>query len=479
MTRNGNGSASMTESATSNPGTPLLPLAKTIGHSIPYERFLDCVHCGLCTSACPTYVETGDENDSPRGRIYLMRSVVDGRLPLTDNVRRHLDLCLDCRSCETACPSGVQYGRLIEPFRVEMHEMDGGAASARHHGTPLPPSGAKPDWFHQRIMYGLFPHRGRMRWALKPARLMQMLGLDRLAEKTGLTRLLPARLQRMQAQLPKLKPSLPPLPAFLPAKGDRRARVGLFLGCVADAMFRHVHWATAHVLQENGCDVIIPAGQGCCGAIHYHSGASQPALELMQQNINTFQNEKLDAVIVNVAGCGAMMKDYGHIHDELSGGHAAQKKTTESNESKFCGSVRDISEFLMTLGPIKPTGRIDAVVAYQDACHLQHAQKIRQQPRDLLKLIPGISLRPIAEAELCCGAAGSYNLTQPEMADRLGKRKVGCLMEVKPDIVVTGNAGCSLQLQAKLKEAGQNVAVLHPMELLDLSYRGGRLSELS
>lgn len=469
----------MTESKMTNPGTPLLPLAQTIGHSIPYERFLDCVHCGLCTSACPTYVETGDENDSPRGRIYLMRSVVDGRLPLTDNVRRHLDLCLDCRSCETACPSGVQYGRLIEPFRVEMHEMGEGTTSQQQQGASSPPAGARPDWFHRFIMYGLFPHRGRMQWALKPARLMQLLGFDRLAEKTGLTRLLPARLQRMQAQLPMLKPSLPGLPSFLPAKGDRRARVGLFLGCVADAMFRHVHWATARVLQENGCDVVIPASQGCCGAIHYHSGASQPALELMQQNINAFQNEKLDAVIVNVAGCGAMMKDYSHIYDELTGGHAAHPLSGESNESKFCGSVQDISEFLMTLGPIKPAGRIEAVVAYQDACHLQHAQKIRQQPRDLLKLIPGISLRPIAEAELCCGAAGSYNLTQPEMADRLGKRKVGCLMDVKPDIVVTGNAGCSLQLQAKLKEAGHNVAVLHPMELLDLSYRGRRLSELT
>ena len=467
----------MTESTT-KPGTPLLPLAQTFGQSIPYERFLDCVHCGLCTSACPTYVETGDENDSPRGRIYLMRSVVDGRLPLSDNVRRHLDLCLDCRSCETACPSGVQYGRLIEPFRVEMHETTNTNSSATQQGSP--PTSHKPDWFHRRIMYGLFPHRGRMRWALKPARLMQMLGFDRLADKTGLTSLLPARLRRMQAQLPKLKPALPELPAFLPAKGTRRARVGLFIGCVADAMFRHVHWATARVLQENGCDVVIPTSQGCCGAIHYHSGASQPALELMQQNISAFQNEKLDAVIVNVAGCGAMMKDYSHIHDELTGVKAhSNAEPQTSKESMFCGMVQDISEFLMSLGPIKPAGRVEAVVAYQDACHLQHAQKIRQQPRDLLKLIPGISLRPIAEAELCCGAAGSYNLTQPDMADRLGKRKVGCLMDVKPDIVVTGNAGCSLQLQAKLKEGGHDVAVLHPMELLDLSYRGGRLSELT
>ncbi len=467
----------MSEIMPCHPVAPQKLSAPTIGKSIPYERFLDCVHCGLCLSACPTYVETGDENDSPRGRIYLMRSVVDGRLPLTDNVRRHLDLCLDCRSCETACPSGVQYGRLIEPFRVEMHQLASAPAESQP-ATSVPPNRGRPDWFHRWIMYGLFPYRGRLRWALKPARLMQLLGLDRLADKTGIMRLLPTKLRRMQAQLPKLKPSLPELPAFLPAKGVRRARVGLFIGCVADAMFRHVHWATARVLQENGCDVVIPTSQGCCGAIHYHSGASQPALGLMQQNINAFKNEKLDAVIVNVAGCGAMMKDYSHIHHELTNKNGEHKIAGDSEEARFCHLVKDISEFLMTLNPIKPTGRIEAVVAYQDACHLQHAQRILQQPRDLLKLIPGISIRPIAEPELCCGAAGSYNLTQPEMADRLGKRKVGCLMDVQPDIVVTGNAGCSLQLQAKLKEAGRAVAVLHPMELLDLSYRGGKLSEL-
>jgi len=470
--------ASKSESSASTSVEPQNSSGSTIGQSIPYERFLDCVHCGLCTSSCPTYVETGDENDSPRGRIYLMRSVVDGRLPLTDNVRRHLDLCLDCRSCETACPSGVQYGRLIEPFRVEMHEQASAHAADPQRNATGPRSGSRPDWFHRWIMYGLFPHRDRMRWALKPARLMQLLGLDRLADKTGIMRLLPSKLRRMQAQLPRLKPSLPALPPFLPATGVRRARVGLFIGCVADAMFRHVHWATARVLQENGCDVVIPQSQGCCGAIHYHSGASQPALGLMQQNLNAFQDEKLDAVIVNVAGCGAMMKDYDHIHQELTSHKADHDDKSSSNEGKFCHLVKDISEFLVTLGPIKPQGRIEVVVAYQDACHLQHAQRIRQQPRDLLQLIPGVTLRPIAEAELCCGAAGSYNLTQPEMADRLGTRKVGCLMDVKPDVVVSANAGCSLQLQAKLKEAGHSIAVLHPMELLDLSYRGGRLAEI-
>lgn len=409
-----------------------------------------------------------------------MRSVVDGRLDLTDKVRHHLDLCLDCRSCETACPSGVQYGRLIEPFRVEMQQL-------KADPSPTSPSSSQtrtnlPDWFHRWILYGLFPNRSRMKWALLPARWMQRLGFDRALEKLGVIRLLPERLQRMQSQLPRLKSPLPELPEFLPAMGTRRAKVALFIGCVADAMFRHVHWATARVLQQNGCDVVIPRTQGCCGAIHYHGGASQPAAELMKGNIAAFGDPSIDAIIVNVAGCGAMLKDYAHISQELACTGETRRSEThdhDSPEAEFCRRVKDISEFLMTLGPVKPEGRIDAVVAYQDACHLQHAQKIRQQPRDLLQLIPGISVRSIDEAELCCGAAGSYNLTQPDMADRLGRRKVNCLLDVDPDLIVSGNAGCSLQLQAQLKKSGSKVPVVHPMELLDLSYRGGRVSELS
>ncbi|MCP4511375.1 MAG: 4Fe-4S dicluster domain-containing protein [Fuerstiella sp.] len=445
------------------------PNPAVIGRTIPYERFLDCVHCGLCTSACPTYVETGDENDSPRGRSYLRRSVVDGQIDLTDKVKGHLDLCLDCRSCESACPSGVQYGRLIEPFRVEMHELSTAAPTPVE--TTLPASSG-PDWFHRWILYGLFPNRERMARALIPARWMQRLKLDRLAQAAGLTRLLPERLRRMQEQLPPLGKRLPQLPSFLPAKGERRARIGLFLGCVADAMFRQVHWATARVLQENGCDVVIPGDQGCCGAIHYHSGASDPAVELIRQNYEAFSDDSLDAIIVNVAGCGAMLKDYTHILKEVA-------TDSDLDPAKFVSRVKDVSEFLAELGPRAPEGPINATVAYQDACHLQHAQQIREQPRHLLLMIPGITLQPIAEAELCCGAAGSYNLTQPDMADSLGQRKVSELMKVRPDLIVTGNAGCSLQLQAQLTKAGHSVPVLHPMELLDLSYRNAPLNELT
>jgi glycolate oxidase iron-sulfur subunit len=425
-----------------------------LGASIEYEKFLDCVHCGLCTSACPTYLETGNENDSPRGRIYLMRAVTDGRMEMSPNIGRHLELCLDCRSCETACPSGVQYGRLIEPFRVEMQQR----AAAKY----------PPGWFQRLVLYGLFPYPKRLAWALLPARVMQKLGLDRLMESTGLIRLLPEKLRRMQRLLPTLKPQMAKLPAMLPAIGPRRAKVALFTGCVAEALFDHVNWATARVLQANGCDVIVPQGQGCCGAIHYHSGASAPALQLAEANIESFEPDDVDAIIINVAGCGSMLKDYGHIGHELKPNDAALHQRFE----QFAHKVKDFSEFLATLGPIKPTGSVPMKVAYHDACHLVHAQRIRQQPRDLLHLIPGMTLVPLAESDICCGAAGSYNLTEPEMADRLGNRKVANILASGAEALVSANAGCTLQIQAMLKAAGRPLPVYHPAELLEMAYCG-------
>jgi glycolate dehydrogenase iron-sulfur subunit len=440
------------------PTTPTAPASPPrVGDSIEYEKFLDCVHCGLCTAACPTYLETGDENNGPRGRIYLMRAVVDGRLELTDKVEEHLDLCLDCRSCETACPSGVQYGRLIEPFRDAQRSAEAAAGNAKNR-----------DWFHRLILYGLFPFPRRMRWALAPAALMQKLGIDRLLEKSGLTRLLPARMQRMQRLLPRLVPGGPPLPEFLPALGPKRARVALFTGCVADAVFRHVHWATARVLRQNGCDVVVPRSQACCGAIHYHSGAGAPAIELAQTNSAVFDAADVDAVIVNVAGCGSMLKDYGHIAREL------QPQNQELYESlgRCAAKMRDASEFLADLGLVAPAGEIKLRAVYQDACHLVHAQRIREQPRDLLAHIPGLEIVPITEPEICCGAAGSYNLTEPDMSDRLAHRKLQNILAANPQSVVTGNVGCSMQIQAALRQAGRDIWVAHPMELLDLSYRG-------
>lgn len=453
-----------TRPSVSEPGQHAAP----VGSQIDYRYFMNCVHCGLCTSACPTYLETGNENDSPRGRIYLMRGVVDRRMELTDSVKHHLELCLDCRSCETACPSGVQYGRLIEPFRVEMQQRELAAGDVAADG-----------WFQKFILYGLFPYANRLRWTLAPARWAQRLGLDRVAEGLGLTKLLPKQLQRMQSLLPKLPAPTPRLPDVLSPVGKRRARVALFTGCVADAMFGPTNWATARVLQFNGCEVVVPRGQACCGAIHYHSGAGEPALQLARQNVAAFNADDVDAVIINVAGCGSMLKDYGHVAHELAPVGQASSLSIDGRQAgslsheldRFARKVKDVSEFLVSLGPIKPNGEIKLRATYHDACHLCHAQKIREQPRELLSLVPGLELVPLAESEICCGAAGSYNLTQPKMAAQLGQRKLENILKTNAQAVITGNAGCSLQLQMQLRQAGHDLWVAHPMDVLDLSYR--------
>jgi glycolate oxidase iron-sulfur subunit len=436
-----------------DPGIDLAWLAR----KIDYRRYQDCVHCGLCTASCPTYIETSDENDSPRGRIYLMRAVTDGRLAVGPKVREHLELCLDCRACESACPSGVQYGKLIEPFKVALQ------ASA--------PPAERTGLLERLILHHLFPHAQRVKAALLPARLLQRLGVLDAAERTGLTRLLPGPLRRMQAMLPNLnRPAgsgpgsgSGALPDVLPPIGPKRARVALFLGCVADALYPETTAATARVLQYNGCEVVIPRGQACCGAIHYHSGVEPPALALARQNLAAFDPAAFDAIIVNAAGCGAMLKDYTHLLHEASSADAA---------TAFVAKVKDISEFLVALGPIAPTHRLPLKVTYHDACHLCHGQQIRTQPRQLLKLIPGLDLVGLEESEICCGAAGTYNLTQPEMSERLGRRKMDHLAATGAAVVATGNVGCILQIARKIKERQSTMKVVHPVDLLDQAYRG-------
>jgi glycolate oxidase iron-sulfur subunit len=431
-----------------------LPLANAAnpGAGIDYELFLDCVHCGLCTAACPTYVELGDENDSPRGRIYLMRSVTDGRLELNREVRRHLELCLDCRACESACPSGVQYGKLIEPFRVAMERPAGPDAGGQK----------TADWFHRFILFGLFPYPDRMRKALAPARIAQRLGLLTAAEKVGLLRLLPSRLRQLVTMLPPRRKSQRALPEVRPAIGRRRARVALFTGCVADVMFRHTHWATLRVLQQNGCDVVVPKTQGCCGAIHFHAGSGEPAREFADRNLQAFDVDGVDAIIVNVAGCGSMLKDYGHNwHDER-----------QADRAKFAAKVRDVTEFLDDLGLVEPHCEVRRTATYHDACHLAHAQKIREAPRRLLAQVPGLVLKELPETELCCGAAGTYNLTEPEMAGRLSRRKLANILSTGAEWVITGNAGCILQIAREARQQRRRLEVLHPMDVLDMSYRG-------
>jgi glycolate oxidase iron-sulfur subunit len=438
---------------------PLVSPQPQLGRNIDYELFMDCVHCGLCLSSCPTYVETGNENDSPRGRIYLWRAVADGRAELDPEVRRHLDLCLECRACESACPSGVQYGKIIGSYKKDMARL----------GFVAPTLNALQRW----MLFHLTPYARRMRWTLAPLRLAQRLGLRGLFDRLG--RLLPRSLRQMQEIIPRLQPHYGRLPEVLPAEGKRRARVALFVGCAADAFFPQTTMATARVLQHNGCEVWVPRTQGCCGALHYHAGLVGPAQEFALANCAAFGQasrerqrpedglEKVDAIINNAGGCGPVLKEYGHL---LEGTPAEEMAAT------FAARVRDISEFLVELGPIKPTHPLPLKATYHDACGLCHAQKIRQAPRQLLAMIPGLEMVPLAESEHCCGAAGSYNLTQPEMSHQVGQRKAKHVLATGAQAVFTGNVGCLLQVLRHLRALRADLWVAHPIDALWASYSG-------
>ena len=308
-----------------------------------------------------------------------------------------------------------------------------------------------------------------MRWALAPVRLLQRIRMDRVIEMLRLPRLLPRSLRLLHEMLPPLQRHYGRLPEILPAEGKRRARVALFTGCAADAFFPQTNMASARVLQHNGCEVWIPRAQVCCGALHYHSALEEPARQFALANCEVFGSrlinlaDSVDAIIVNAAGCGAMLKDYGHLLRDTPVAAAAQA---------FAKKVYDISEFLMQLGPVKPAHPIPLRAAYQDACHLCHAQQIRKQPRQLLEMIPGLELVPIGEAEICCGAAGSYNLTQPAMAERLGQRKVGNILDAKVQAVFSGNVGCLLQMGRYLRRRRPDIWVTHLIDALWASYSG-------
>jgi glycolate oxidase iron-sulfur subunit len=355
----------------------------------------------------------------------------------------------------------VQYGKLIEPFRVAMEQTGNEPKKSQ-------------DWFHRLVLFGVFTNPSRMRTLLWPARLAQRMGLMGAARRLGLTRLMPGRLGQLVDMLPPLESPLPQLPEIIPAIGQRRARVALFTGCVADVMFRSTHWATARVLAANGCDVLVPRSQDCCGAIHFHAGSSDPARRMANENVAAFNPLDVDAIVVNVAGCGAMLKDYGHHwhHADDEPSHDTQQLARDA----FAGKVRDVNEFLDGLGAIPPEGEIRVRATYHDACHLGHAQKIREAPRRLLAMIPGLDLRELPETDICCGAAGTYNITQPEMASRLSRRKLDNILKTGADVVLTANAGCLLQIGREARDRGRPLRVMHPMDLLDLSYRRKELN---
>ncbi|MDH7571111.1 MAG: heterodisulfide reductase-related iron-sulfur binding cluster [Armatimonadota bacterium] len=402
------------------------------------DRLLDCVHCGFCLPTCPTYAELGLEMDSPRGRLYLIRALADRQVSYTRRLVAHLDGCLDCRACETACPSGVRYGALLEEAR---HAIRGGFTRSSHERAI--------QWLVEQV----FPYPQRLRWLLQPARLTQRLGLSAL---------LRARLREMMELLPP-KTAVASVPPLTPARGTRRLRVGFLTGCAARVLCPEMNAAMVNVLARNGCEVVAPAAQGCCGALHLHSGAREQARLLARHNIDVFLAEHPDVIVANAAGCGAVMKEYGEL---LAGDPDYAAKAKE-----FSRRVRDFTELVVELdGFEKGLGPLPVTATYHDACHLAHAQGIRTQPRQLLDAIPDLKRTELPESDWCCGSAGVYNITQSAMANRLLRRKLANIERTGASMVVAANPGCLIQIRAGVRRRHLNVEVLHPAEVMARSY---------
>jgi glycolate oxidase iron-sulfur subunit len=392
-----------------------------------------CVHCGICLPQCPTYRVLGEEMDSPRGRLYLMRAAAEGRIGLSETFARHMDLCLGCRACESACPSGVRFGALLEATRAQL--AGNGAARRRR---PV-----------ERLVHALFPEPARLGALLGGLRLYQRSGVQRVLRATGLLRAVPS-VAAMEALLPEV-PAAEPLLERLAAHGERRGRVGLLTGCVQRHLYPHVNRDTARLLSLAGWDVVIPRAQGCCGALDLHAGHLE-SLRTRARALAAAFPADLDAIVVNAAGCGSAMKEYGRwLPDDPAVVH-------------FAGKVRDVTQVLVDAE--LPLGPVPMVVTYHDACHLAHGQKVRSEPRALLARIPGLRVVPLADGELCCGSAGVYNLLEPEVADRLLAMKVERIAETGAQAVVAGNPGCLLQIAKGCRARGLDVEILHPVELL-------------
>jgi glycolate oxidase iron-sulfur subunit len=406
----------------------------------------DCVHCGFCLPTCPTYVLWGEEMDSPRGRIYLMKQGLDGE-PMTDSTVEHFDRCLGCMACVTACPSGVQYDKLIEDTRQQVER--------RHSRSPR-------ERAMRTAIFSLFPYPKRLRLLRGPLRAYQASGLQRLVGRTGLLRLMPT-LATMESLAPRLtRPER--LAERIPARGTRRAVVGMLTGCVQSAFFPDVNAATARILAAEGCEVVIPRTQGCCGALSVHNGREAEAQKFARALIDTFEDARLDYFVVNAAGCGSSLKEY----DKL----LADDPAYAERAAAFCAKVRDLSEILVELGSVAPRHPLPVTVAYHDACHLGHAQGVRAQPRELLRGIPELQVREIADAEICCGSAGVWNILNPEPAQQLGDRKARDVLATGAQLLVTANPGCLMQVAASVRRLGSTIGLAHTAQVLDASIRG-------
>jgi glycolate oxidase iron-sulfur subunit len=402
------------------------------------EVIESCVHCGFCLPTCPTYVTMAEEMDSPRGRIFLMKEVLEDRTPL-EAALPYIDNCLGCQSCQTACPSGVQYGDLITLFRDHAEE--------RRDREPI-------DRLQRAMVLGTLPYPQRFRLAVRTGRLFKPLA-DRL----------PAAIGAMLRLLPETLPERSPLPTVFPAQGERRARVALVAGCAQQVLAPDINWATLRVLSRNGVETVIPPGQGCCGALAMHTGAARAAKPLARRNLIAFAAAGVDAVVTNAAGCGSGMKEYPLLFE----GEPEQERARA-----LADQVTDVAAFLDELGlrELPPPLTTPRPVAYHDACHLAHAQGVRSAPRRLLESVAGLRLVEPDEWELCCGSAGTYNIERPAVAAELGQRKAHNLIDTGAEMIATGNIGCMTQVQTHLQALGHDLPVLHTMQVLDRAFAG-------
>lgn len=415
----------------------------------PAQEDLDkCVHCGLCLNACPTYRDLGVEMDSPRGRVYQMNAVAAGA-PITAAYIQHMELCLACRGCETACPSGVPYGRMIEAARNQIEIARGRRRSFLHR--------------LKRLAFRAIQSRTALQIAGAALYLYQASGLQWLVRATGILKPL-GKLANLEALTPPAE-----VPFFFshigktyPAKGKRRYRVAFLAGCIANVSFARLNEATVRVLQANGCEVVIPGEQGCCGALHLHAGLKHEAESLARRNVDAINPAEFDAILTNTAGCGSTLKEYGEILNKDTA-YAARA-------AEFTAKMKDINEFLASIELNTAMGPVNAVITYQDSCHLAHGQKIKVAPRKLLKFVPGLKLQEMPMSDLCCGSAGVYNVVQNEMAMRILERKMASIDTTKASIIVTANPGCMIQLMAGSRLYGQGQEVAHVVQILDRAY---------
>ena len=428
-----------------------------------YKVALDCVHCGLCLSSCPTYEVTGQEAASPRGRIYLMRAFEEGEQADTAAFREHMESCLVCRACETACPSGVRFGSMMEEFRA----LYRGQLETQPHQQQRE-TGAWSSRLGLWLLRDVLPNRRRLRTLANLLWFLQRSGLTAVARRLGVLKLMKL------AEAESVAPAVPSprqrqaWPEVLAPFGEQRARVLFLRGCVTPEVLPSMQQASIAVLRHNGCEVVTPSAQTCCGALHFHAGQRQTGLELLEQNLEAFPLDGFDAIIVNAAGCGSTMKEYGHL--------AGAASPLQERASRFADKVRDISEFLCELGLLPPTRSVPLRVAYDAPCHLLHGQGIDEAPQTLLRQIPDLELVPLPDADRCCGSAGIYNVLHPQTAGTLGEWKARSIVDADVDVVASGNSGCILQIRGaiqKLAEAplrGQSIQVVHPMELLQRAY---------